>query len=93
MGFDMTIDISASACLACHRLLDAATSIEDNDRPKPGDVTVCWDCGHIMFFADDLSLRNPTDQEMYYIAGDKRILAVQRLRRLKKEWDKRHETD
>jgi hypothetical protein len=47
--------------------------------PSDGDVTVCFDCGHIMVFADG-RLRNPTDTEMHDIAGDPRIIKLQQAR-------------
>jgi hypothetical protein len=47
--------------------------------PSDGDLTVCFDCGHIMVFAGG-RLRNPTDAEMYDIAGDPRIVKLQRVR-------------
>ena len=33
-------------------------------------------------FAEDMRLRNLTDAEMYEIAGDPRLIAVQRARKL-----------
>lgn len=46
--------------------------------PEPGDISVCINCGHIMAFADDLKLRSLTDQEMFDVAGDPRMLLAQR---------------
>jgi hypothetical protein len=64
-------------------MTDAATPIDSKAaRPRPGNISVCIDCGHIMAFADDLTLRNLTDAEMIEIAGDKRILALQRARKM-----------
>ena len=71
-----------SHCLACGYLTNAASFITGPDRtiPKPGDVSVCLQCGHLMSFNDDLSLRELTGQEMYAVAGDRRILDIQRAR-------------
>jgi hypothetical protein len=44
-------------------------------------MTICAYCGHIMVFDDTLKLRNPTAAECKEIAGDKRILAVQKIRK------------
>jgi hypothetical protein len=78
--------VPPSMCLDCGRINDAATGVDHAEgpdaAPQPGDVTVCFYCGHIMVFGDDLMLRNPTDAEIREIAGDARILAVQRARRL-----------
>jgi hypothetical protein len=72
--------VPPSACLSCGALNDAATGVNNDARPSPGDVTVCLYCGHIMVFSDDLLMRNPTAAEIHQIAGDPRILMVQRAR-------------
>ena len=48
--------------------------------PSEGDVTICIYCGHISVFNTDLTLRNPTDEEIHIIAGDQRILKIQKAR-------------
>ena len=53
--------------------------------PKPGDITLCIYCGHIMAFADDMGFRELTGEEMHAIAGDERILKIQRARKALKE--------
>jgi hypothetical protein len=68
-------------CLACKCELDAATFAGPGDHtPEPGDVTVCFYCGHLMAFADGLTMRELTDAEMRQVAGDRTILAIQRAR-------------
>jgi len=37
-------------------------------------------CGHIMVFADDLTYREPTADEMVEIASDPSIIAIQKAR-------------
>jgi len=73
-------DVPATACPGCGRRNDAATSVFSDSKPSPGSVSVCIACGHISVFNADLTLRNPTDAETREIAGDRRILAVQRAR-------------
>jgi hypothetical protein len=68
------------ACLACGKRLDRATSVDGNHQPEMGDVTICIGCGHLMGFDDDLRLRELTDTEMVKVAGDRRIIAIQRAR-------------
>jgi hypothetical protein len=74
--------MSVSPCTACGRQLDSAMVICDSEniQPNPGDITVCLLCGHIMSFCEDLTLRDLTVAEISKIAGDKRILAIQRMR-------------
>ena len=71
-----------STCLSCSKVLSGTAMVNGDARPDSGDITVCIYCGHIMVFADGLTLRNPTDAEMIEIAGDERILGIQRLRAL-----------
>jgi RNase P subunit RPR2 len=72
--------IKMNECPSCHKQLDAASSVDDNLRPEPGEITICLYCGHIMAFDDDLSFRELTSKEMIEVAGDPRILAIQRAR-------------
>lgn len=76
--------IVLDACLDCGKKLDGVQSLSGKSKPQAGDVTVCFHCGHIMVFADDGGLRNPTSREMYDIAGDKRIIALQMARKYMK---------
>jgi hypothetical protein len=68
-------------CLNCARAVESSTCVSERDvQPSSGDITICFYCGHIMAFADDLSLRKLTNKEMHEVAGDKRILAAQAAR-------------
>lgn len=67
-------------CPSCGSKLNGATDPVGDATPSSGDITVCLYCGHILVFTDDLRLRNPTDEEIHEIAGDVRILAIQRAR-------------
>ena len=73
--------VAPSACTACGKVLDGCSSVDGEHKPKPGDITVCISCGHLMAFADDLTMRDLTDEEMHAIAGDPRIIAIQRARK------------
>lgn len=72
-------------CLNCGELLDGATGVDTGNRPRPGSITVCFYCGHVAVIADDLSFREPNDEEMREIAGNETILAIQRARRESKQ--------
>jgi hypothetical protein len=75
------VRVPKSVCTACGSALDGAAVVgNDTITPKPGDVTVCIDCGHLMAFAEDLSLRDLRDDEFKEVAGDPNILAIQRAR-------------
>jgi hypothetical protein len=62
-------------------VLDATTSMDGGWTPKSGDITICLYCGHLMAFDDQLSFRGLTDEEMKSIAGDPRVLAIQKARK------------
>jgi hypothetical protein len=69
-----------SACLSCGKRLDRATMSNGDHRPSPGNITICaFGCGHIMAFADDLSLRELTDNEIIDVAGDPRLVQLQKI--------------
>lgn len=75
------VKVPMSACLDCGKELNGATAVDHRDPPSPGAITICIYCGHIMALGDDLHLRQLTDEEMIGVAGDPRIVAVQRARR------------
>jgi hypothetical protein len=48
--------------------------------PLSGDLTICFYCGHLMAFADDLTLRALTDTEIIEAAGDPDLIRFQKVR-------------
>jgi hypothetical protein len=76
-----SVDIPPSPCLGCGKVTDMAKNAFEGSRfPGAGDFTVCIYCGHIMVFNDDLTVRDPTGKEMIEMAGDQRIIAIQKAR-------------
>lgn len=70
-------------CPECGQKFDMAAMVDDDKnqrRPRHGDITVCIGCGHLMAFGEGLALRPLTDSEMIYIAGDPRLINLQRAR-------------
>lgn len=82
MKIQPSIKIAAPIkCLHCHEVLDGATGVEtDRRRPVSGNASICMYCGHVAIFAEDMSLREPNDEEMHDLAGDPVILAIQHAR-------------
>ena len=66
-------------CPGCNMKIDRATGITC-EQPNPGDITICLNCGHIMAFKKDLTIRDLTDEEMHDVAGDPRVIAIQKAR-------------
>jgi hypothetical protein len=58
-------------CLNCGALLEAATG---NGRPRPGDLTACLQCGAVMLFDDDLTVRRMTQEEADLIRSDTALM-------------------
>jgi len=69
-------DTPGTKCLNCREPLDTTSSVGQNIKPCPGAITVCAYCHHVMAFADDLTLRPLTDEEVDGVAGDPRLLAI-----------------
>ena len=44
------------ACPSCGYVLDAATAVKGNARPKRGDISVCGMCGLMLVFGPELEL-------------------------------------
>lgn len=66
-------------CLDCHKTLDMALDVEGDAQPEPGDFTICIVCGHLMTFGHDMWPRNLTSEEQIKIAGNRKMLALQKL--------------
>lgn len=50
-------------CPNCGYRIDSASGLS-KDQPDPGDVSVCMKCGEVFLFAEDLTGRKPTVQEL-----------------------------
>lgn len=62
-------------CLGCGKLFDEATQVgRGNAAPRPGDATICLECGHVMMFDKNRRVREPTGRELIDLAGDLRIM-------------------
>ena len=53
--------ITKSNCPECNTELNAATGIGHEYTPSKDDITVCAECGEILQFNEDLSLRSIDD--------------------------------
>jgi hypothetical protein len=72
-------------CTNCGKTVTHAAGINTDVCPVPGDGSICIDCGHLMIWNENLELRNPTDKEILDFAGDPRLIAAQRARKLAQE--------
>lgn len=88
MKIDKDVRTRQNHCIECGELLDGATAVDGEGEPNSGDATICIYCGHIMVFDENQRLRNPTREEMIELAGDSRILMIQRARAARLEREK-----
>jgi hypothetical protein len=68
------------ACLNCNHILRGAFNPHSDNAPVPGAATICAQCGHLMVFAADMSLRQPTDKELTAFAGNTDMLDAVQIR-------------
>lgn len=64
-------------CLNCGHRLDGASGLNSDNKPRPGDWSVCIQCGSVAVFDRKLRLRLLTDNERNEIVNDPRILVSQ----------------
>jgi hypothetical protein len=88
----MSIHVPDCACLDCGYPFNKATMIERERRPKPRDITVCLNCGHIMAYDTDLRVRALTPQEEIKVAELPELLMVKRFREAYQRAKKESET-
>jgi hypothetical protein len=70
-------------CLGCGKILDTSSPAGNQERPHEGALSICWDCGHVQVFDENLRFRPPTDDEIVEIAGHPAMVAALNIRRLK----------
>ena len=71
-------------CLACNKPVDAAGPVSGGRAPQAGDVSICFYCHHVSIYGDDMTPRDPTDEEIIDMAGDPELVgAINLLGRFK----------
>lgn len=63
-----------SPCPNCGRVMDRALECQKGRGPKPGDITICFYCQHLMAYGDNLTLRDLNDAEIIEAAGHQSVL-------------------
>ena len=64
-------------CLTCNAKLSGASNTGDVG-PAPGDFSICWYCQAVMVYNDNLTLREPTEQDI----AEMDTLQVSRMQRM-----------
>lgn len=68
--------VKETRCMRCDTALDAATPIDHDSAPTPGDVSICLVCNHIAVFTRSGKLREPRSDELRVIMADQRIITA-----------------
>jgi hypothetical protein len=50
-------------CAHCGYKIDRAANTVRNEKPHPGDFTICMACAKVLVFNEDLKLRKPSPEE------------------------------
>jgi hypothetical protein len=79
-----------SLCLNCGKFVDRAEAAigKDDPKPEPGDITICFGCGHVMAFDEELGLRELTKDEETKVADIPDIAKVRILIRVREKYKK-----
>ena len=79
--------VPPARCPGCGHVNDSATGLHDADSsplghntPKPGDVMVCFYCGHLSQWGEAGGFVELSAEKAREVAGDPVILAAQRIR-------------
>lgn len=80
-----TYKIKKQPCLNCGAVFDGASSIDHTNEPKPNDLAICIECGHIMMYDENFTFRQLTDTEIVEVAGLPEVLnAVEEASKFRK---------
>jgi hypothetical protein len=72
-------------CPACGQAFSAASNALDNERgPRPGDWSICIECGTVLAFDKRLRPRALTEAEQRAADADSRIRKVQHAHQMMK---------
>jgi len=72
-GLEEAITLTNPQICKCGRTLNAHAG---NTIPETGDVSVCYYCGRIMIYNENLSLREPTEAELSELQDNERLLSL-----------------
>lgn len=61
-----SFDVPESKCPVCGKLFLLATAMEPEDEsgPQPGNPSICWQCGTVLLYMEDLSMKEATPEEI-----------------------------
>jgi hypothetical protein len=60
--------------------MDRTTEAYSNAKPKPGDVSLCLNCGTLCIFTETFMLRKPTPEEKEKMEREPSVIEAQMAR-------------
>jgi hypothetical protein len=75
-------EMPAAFCPSCFKLLNGVTNMEGQEKPKPGDCTVCMGCASVLRFTEDMQLEMSSLMEIpveYRFNFAKMVAAVKQI--------------
>ena len=77
-----TDSVPPTTCIECGTVNDSAAFASGPGvvRPREGNISMCFECGHLAIYNEDLSLREPTIDEMLKLAKDPKLQLVMAMR-------------
>jgi len=60
----ITSQLEKDTCPACGYTLDAATGVQGNEIPGPGDISICINCASVLEFGPTLKLKLFSELEL-----------------------------
>ncbi|PWT75884.1 MAG: hypothetical protein C5B60_04750 [Chloroflexi bacterium] len=75
-----TMPLPLIICPSCGYHITAGALAFGSNEPNEGDISICLKCGHLSAFDANKRLRPLTDDEMIAVAGDPRVIQLQKAR-------------
>lgn len=73
-------------CTKCRAILSAAISPKSDEVAKPGDLSMCLYCGHLMVFGENRKVRDLSLVEIEKLRSDEKMMReIVRMRTAIKE--------
>lgn len=66
----MTTKIDDDICPNCKSVLNTCTGVNSDQNPSPGDITICFYCGSVLKFNDDMTLLELTTEDYVTMPKD-----------------------
>ena len=59
-----SFNMPTQVCPHCNAKMDMATQADGEDRPREGDITVCFYCAGVSVFTAEFALLKPSEEHL-----------------------------